>query len=133
MALGIFGTASEMLSGLKVRMRWILLQHNLKGPVHITGDSARRWVKAHGHLLDSLAFFSFSQLLDTVEHIELQQLTIRRPILSSAFPNHNLRLKQEIFRHPLLIPFDPAQEYLASSFSYSQGLAYCGKAGPDQS
>jgi len=69
---------SEMLSGIKVRMRWILLQHNLKGPAHLTGDSTRRWLKAHGHLLDSIAFFSFSQFLETVEHIELQQLTIRR-------------------------------------------------------
>jgi len=71
---------SEMLRDIKVRMRWILLQHNLPGPVNITGDSARRWFLAHGHLLDPIASFSFAQFLETVEHIELQQLTIRRQI-----------------------------------------------------
>jgi transposase len=75
---------SKMLSNVKVRMRWILLQHNLKGPVNITGDSARRWFLAHGHLLDSIASFSFSQLLETVEHIELQQLPIRRQLRQFA-------------------------------------------------
>jgi transposase len=71
-----------MLQDLKIRMRWILNQHNLPGPENLTGDAARRWFLAHGVLLDSIASFSFSQFLDTVEHLELQQLPLRRQILS---------------------------------------------------
>ena len=73
---------SEFLADLKIRMRWILNQHNLPGPGDITGDSARRWFLGQGHLLDSISCFTFSQLLDSVEHLELLQMPIRREILN---------------------------------------------------
>lgn len=73
---------AEFLADLKIRMRWILNQHNLPGPGDITGDSARRWFLGQGHLLDPISSFTFSQLLDSVEYLELQQMPIRRQILS---------------------------------------------------
>jgi transposase len=80
---------AEMLTDLKVRMRWILHQHNLPGPAHLSGDAARRWFLGHGHLLDPIAAFSFSQMLDSVEHLELQQMPIRRQIRSfSELPRY---------------------------------------------
>ncbi|MFH0797018.1 MAG: IS110 family transposase [Candidatus Omnitrophota bacterium] len=72
---------SEFLADIKIRMRWILIQHNLAGPGSITGESGRHWFLGFGHLLDSASSFTFSQLLDTVEHIELQRMPIRREIL----------------------------------------------------
>lgn len=73
---------SEFLADIKIRMRWILNQHNLPGPGSITGASGRRWFLGHSHLLDPTSAFTFSQLLDTIEHIELQQMPTRRQILS---------------------------------------------------
>jgi len=73
---------TEFLTDIKIRMRWILNQHNLPGPENITGDSARRWFLGQGHLLDSISSFTFSQLLDSVEHLELLQMPIRRQILN---------------------------------------------------
>lgn len=72
---------SEIITDIKIRMRWILNKHNLPGPVNITGDSARRWFLGQGHLLDKMSSFTFSQFLDDIEHLELQQLPIRRQIL----------------------------------------------------
>ena len=73
---------AEFLADIKIRMRWILNQHNLPGPGSITGDSARRWFLGQGHLLDSISSFNFSQLLDSVEYFELQQMPVRRQIIS---------------------------------------------------
>lgn len=71
---------SHLLAQIKVRMRWILNQHNLPGPGSITGDSARRWFLGQSHLLDPISSFTFSQLLDSIECLELQQLPLRRQI-----------------------------------------------------
>lgn len=78
---------SEIITDIKIRMRWILNQHNLPGPLNITGDSARRWFLGQGHLLDTTSAFTFSQFLVSIEHLELQQLPIRRQILAfSSLP-----------------------------------------------
>jgi transposase len=69
---------SRLLAGLKVRMRWVLNQANLRGPTNITGDSARRWFLAQGDKLDPIAFDSVSQLLSDIEHHELAQGRLRR-------------------------------------------------------
>jgi transposase len=71
---------AQMLADIKIRMRWILHQHNLPGPSNLSGPIARRWFLGHGHLLDPLAAFSFGQFLDSIEHLELQQMPLRRKI-----------------------------------------------------
>jgi transposase len=75
---------AEMMTDIKIRMRWILNQNNLPGPANINGDSARRWFLAHGMRLDPTAAFTFSQFLQVIENIECQQLPLRRQILEFA-------------------------------------------------
>jgi len=75
---------SEMMTDIKIRMRWILNQNNFPGPVNITGDSARRWFLARGTKLDPTAAFTFSQFLQVIENVECQQMPIRRQILEFA-------------------------------------------------
>ena len=74
-------TTTHMMSTLKIRMRWILMQHNFPGPGSITGDSAQKWLLARGDKLSPNALFSFSQFLESIEHLERQRIVIRRRIL----------------------------------------------------
>jgi len=72
---------TELMTNLKIRMRWILMQHNFPGPDVITGPSAQKWFLAQGDHLDPLAQFTFSQMLETIEHLERQRVGIRRLII----------------------------------------------------
>ena len=73
--------ASRSLSDLKVRLSWILKQHNLPGPRNITGPSAQKWFLAHGHKLSPMAVLTFSQILESIEHIERQRTILRRHLI----------------------------------------------------
>ena len=72
---------TKTMTDIKIRMRWILLQHNFPGPKSITGDSAQKWLLARGDRLSPMAQFSFSQMLESIEHLERQRVVIRRRIL----------------------------------------------------
>jgi transposase len=72
---------TEIMTDIKIRMRWILIQHNFPGPKTITGASAQKWFLAQGDKLSPMAQFSFSQFLETVEHLERQRAIIRRRLL----------------------------------------------------
>jgi transposase len=71
----------QMLAEIKIRMKWILIQHNFPGPNSITGASAQKWFLSWGDKLSPMAQLSFSQFLETIEHIERQRVIIRRQIL----------------------------------------------------
>jgi len=75
-------TTTQIMTDIKIRMRWILMQHNLPGPDNITGHSAQRWLLANGELLSPIAQLSFSQMLESIEHLERQRMIIRRHILT---------------------------------------------------
>jgi transposase len=78
---------SQDLSTLKIRMSWICKQHNLPGPKAITGGSAQKWLLAHGHRLSPMAAFTFGQILAAIEHLERQQLALKRLLIE--FSNRN--------------------------------------------
>jgi len=71
----------QMMTEIKIRMKWILMQHNFQGPNSITGASAQKWFLARGDKLSPMAQFSFSQFLETIEHLERQRVVVRRNIL----------------------------------------------------
>jgi len=71
---------SRTLARLKVRMRWHLNQANQRGPKHLDGASAQRWLLAHGEALDETASECVGDLLGTIEHLERQRLRLRRRI-----------------------------------------------------
>ena len=74
-------STTQIMADIKVRMQWILMQHNLVGPLSITGDSAQKWFLAHGDHLSTIAQFSFSQMLESIEHLERQRAVTKRRIL----------------------------------------------------
>lgn len=74
-------STTEIMAHIKIRMQWVLMQHNLPGPTVITGPAAQKWILAQGYHLDTFAHFSFSQMLETLEHLERQRVSIRRHIL----------------------------------------------------
>ncbi|MFC1672430.1 transposase, partial [Planctomycetota bacterium] len=47
--------SSRSLSSIKIRLSWILKQHNLPGPKDIAGPSAQKWFLAHGHKISPMA------------------------------------------------------------------------------
>lgn len=81
--------SSQVMTGLKIRMRWFLNHANLRGPRNLDGASARRWLLAFGKRLDAIASECVARLLDSIEHLELQRLQMERQLegmLEKHFP-----------------------------------------------
>lgn len=72
--------SSQVMATLKIRMRWFLNHANLRGPEHLDGPSARRWLLAFGRKLDPIASECVARLLDSIEHLELQRLQMERQL-----------------------------------------------------
>ena len=72
--------SSRMVAGLKIRMRWFLNQANLRGPKNLDGPGARRWLLRYGSQLDETAAQCVGDLLESIEHLELQRVQRKRRI-----------------------------------------------------
>jgi len=75
---------ARTLSRTKHSMRGILLQQNLPGPGKIEGDSAQRWLLAHGHLLKEVDRRGFGDLLAIVQTIERLQAPLKIRIIQAC-------------------------------------------------
>jgi len=69
---------SRLAARLKVRLRSLLNQANQRGPKNLDGPAVRRWLLAHGNALDETAHLCAEDLLETIEHVELQQFQRKR-------------------------------------------------------
>jgi transposase len=74
---------ARTLSRTKHSMRGILLQQNIPGPGRIEGDSAQRWLLAHGHLLKDIDRRNFGDLLAIVQTIERLQAPLKIQIIQA--------------------------------------------------
>jgi transposase len=75
---------SQMLSDIKVQMRWCLNQKNARGPKSLNSASAQRWLLAHGYRLDSSSLFAYKQQLGMMERLETDKIAIVREMMLIA-------------------------------------------------
>lgn len=75
---------TRTLSRTKASMRGILLQQNIPGPAKIEGDSAQRWLLAHGHLLNDVDRQSFGDLLAIIQTIERISAPLKIRIIQAS-------------------------------------------------
>lgn len=64
---------SESGAYAKTQIRWILNQHNARGPASLSYDKAQRWLLAHGKKLDDSATFAYQQYLNQIGLFEAQK------------------------------------------------------------
>lgn len=84
---------SQTLAGHKVQMRWVLNQHNARGPSSITSNGAQRWLLAHGHKLDHASVFAYEQQAQMIAYTEVQKATCVRQM--------NLIAKEDEFKEQI--------------------------------
>jgi transposase len=71
---------SKLTAATKVQMRWILNQHNIRGPVDLNAHASGKWLLAHIDKLDSSSVFAFRQHLGTIQKLELDKAAIVQEI-----------------------------------------------------
>ena len=69
---------SQILAEHKTHLRWILNQHNARGPSNLNSDAAQRWLLAHGHKLNYASVFTYEQQVQMISCLEMQKATCIR-------------------------------------------------------
>ena len=67
-----------MCADIKVRARWILNQHNDRGPERLDSASSQRWLLAHGDQLDPASMLALRQHINGTAHLETAKAEVVR-------------------------------------------------------